>query len=110
MKKVKKKKRKKDSRAIPHPILMACISAATIFLCAGVFAAIRMTDDPKPKAIVYRVKNVDDGSISVKHEFGDQDFHYEVGDFFIEPDTTGYPNGFTAYGHRKYVVIAKKYQ
>jgi hypothetical protein len=111
---MKKKKKNKKSPTPSKPIslrFMLGFAVSVLLLSSIVFAAIRMTDDPKPKRIIYRVKDVNTGIISSKYESEDLDFHYEIGDFFEEGTTNYNQVGGTWINnsnYHKYVVIGKK--
>lgn len=103
---MKKKKTKKIKISRLHFVLILIF----YFILGGTtWAAIRMTDDPKPKKIVYKIKDVSTGCISTKYAVPDEDdFEYNIGDLFEEAGTA-YPNGTITFSMmHKYVVIAKK--
>lgn len=88
--------------------LLLIIIIAGIFWAGRATAAVRMTQDKPPRGEVVKLKDCSDGSISTRHVSPDQDFPYEIGDFFSEGDTTGIAEGRLNFFLHKYVIIAKK--
>ena len=73
-------------------------------------AAIRMTDDIQPNAVIYKLKDVEDGAVSFRTNDMDEDNEYEVGDIFMLAEVSCKWVGGTqsaTISHR-YIVLSKK--